>query len=120
MDGAGRILGRESKSCIAKACGVVITWVQADPWPRAVEVFEIDHIWDDEGPDLGPGYSLAGPVLPTIAEGDRGRDTPEIEAVRVVGRSDEDDPVDSPAAQGHQRSTATRPGPAGLPAALGG
>ena len=43
-----------------------------------------------------------------------------IGAVRVAGRWDEDDPVDSPAAARHQRATATRPGPAGLPTALGG
>src|SRR3954466_9978375 len=50
----------------------------------------------------------------------QGRDTLVIGAVRVVGRSDEDDPVDSPAAERHQRSTATGPGPADLSAALGG
>src|SRR3954471_10953701 len=65
-------------------------------------------------------YSLAGPVLPTIAEGDRGRSTLVIGVVRVTGRSDEDDPVDSPTAEGHQRATATRSGPADLPTALGG
>src|SRR4051794_20711147 len=65
-------------------------------------------------------YSLDVPVLPTIAEADRGRNAPVIGGVRVAGRWDEDDPVDSPAAERHRRATATRPRSADLPAALGG
>src|SRR4051812_33778771 len=63
-------------------------------------------------------YSLAGPVLPTIAGG-AGWSTLVIGVVRAAGRWDEDDPVDSPTAQGHQRATATGPGPTDLPTPLG-
>src|SRR3954452_6933560 len=49
-----------------------------------------------------------------------GAELPGVGSVRLVGRSDEDDRVDSPAAARHRRATATGPGPADLPTALGG